>query len=455
MASVETKGRDAMQTTPPGLTSAIGKVSWRLIPFLFILYVFNYLDRINVGFAALSMNRDLALTATTFGLANTIFYIGYVACELPSNLLMARYGARKWLSRIMITWGLASAATMFVVDAKSLFVVRFFVGVLEAGFVPGVLLYMTYWFPDKYRARANGFLMMAQPLAMAVGAVVSGIILDSTHGFLGLQGWRWLFLIEGLPAALLGIIAYWYLTNRPAEANWLTAAEKSSLESTLRPSGQVETSRVKQSSIWTQVFDLKIVLLALTYFSLVNTLNATATWGPTIVRDVMKAYSLTQVGFVAAIAPVCTFLIMPLWVWSSDRKRERIWHLTVALGLAAIGWLLVIGSDQPLGRMLGLCFATMGAFSAMAVFWTLPQGLLSDGARPGGIGLISAVGLLGSAVSPAVIGVLRDLTGNFSAGLFYVAGLLCVAIALAWVVVGLSRRQQRAFDAMPIGETTG
>ena len=438
--------------TTPGPTTAISKVAWRIIPFLFVLYIFNYLDRINVGFAALGMNHDLALTATTFGFANTIFYIGYVACELPSNLLMARYGARKWLSRIMISWGLASAATMFVVDAKSLFVVRFFVGVLEAGFVPGVLLYMTYWFPDKYRARANGFLMMAQPVAMAAGAVISGVILDGTHGILGLQGWRWLFLIEGLPAAVLGIVAFWYLTDRPAQARWLNEADKETIQGMLQLSGQGGTTPAKRAAVWAQVFDVKIVLLAFAYFCLVNTLNATATWGPTIVRDVMKAFSLTQVGLIAAIAPVCTFLIMPVWVWSSDRRRERIWHLTAALALAVVGWLFVIASNEPIGRMLGLCFATMGSFCAMAVFWTLPQKMLSDGARPGGIGLISAVGLLGSAVSPTVIGILRDLTGTFSAGLFYVSGLLCVSATLAWIVVGLTRREQRSFDALPIGE---
>ena len=195
-------------------TAAIRRVWLRLIPFLFVLYIFNYLDRINIGFAALSMNKDLALTATTFGLANSIFYIGYVACEIPSNLLMARYGARVWLARILISWGLASAATMLVVGPNSLYLIRFLVGVLEAGFVPGVLLYLTYWIPNSHRARANGYLMMAQPVAMALGAGVSGLILDNLDGTLGLQGWRWLFLLEGLPAAIFGLIAYAYLTDK-------------------------------------------------------------------------------------------------------------------------------------------------------------------------------------------------------------------------------------------------
>jgi MFS transporter, ACS family, 4-hydroxyphenylacetate permease len=213
--------------------AAIKKIWWRLIPFLFVLYIFNYLDRINIGFAALSMNKDLALTATTFGLANSIFYIGYVACEIPSNLLMVRYGARVWIARILISWGLASAATMLVVGPNSLYLVRFLVGVLEAGFVPGVLLYLTYWIPNSHRARANGYLMMAQPVAMALGGGVSGLILDHLNGTLGLQGWRWLFLLEGLPAVILGVIAYAYLTDKPADAAWLEETEKNTVTSLL------------------------------------------------------------------------------------------------------------------------------------------------------------------------------------------------------------------------------
>jgi len=242
--------------------AAIRKVWWRLIPFLFVLYIFNYLDRINIGFAALSMNKDLVLTATTFGLANSIFYVGYVACEIPSNLLMVRYGARVWIARILISWGLASAATMLVVGPNSLYVIRFLVGVLEAGFVPGVLLYLTYWIPNSHRARANGYLMMAQPAAMALGAGVSGLILDHLNGVLGLQGWRWLFLLEGLPAVFLGMVAYVYLTDKPKNAAWLEETEKNTVTSLLvdDPSS---SSRHAKASVWKQVTEPKILLLAL------------------------------------------------------------------------------------------------------------------------------------------------------------------------------------------------
>jgi ACS family 4-hydroxyphenylacetate permease-like MFS transporter len=418
---------------PSERRAAIRKVWRRLIPFLFVLYIFNYLDRINIGFAALSMNKDLLLTATTFGLANSIFYLGYVACEIPSNLLMVRYGARVWIARILISWGLASAATMLVVGPNSLYLIRFLVGVLEAGFVPGVLLYLTYWIPNSHRARANGYLMMAQPVAMALGGGASGLILDHMNGVLGLQGWRWLFLIEGLPAVVLGVIAYVYLTDKPRDAKWLDAAEQNTLAELLADD-QASSGRKATGSTWKQITDPKILLLALAYFCLVNTINANATWIPTIVREVLKAYSLTYVGLLTAIPAICALILMPLWTRSSDRMQERVWHVVAALAMAAVGWLVVIYFPEPEIRLFGLIFTVSGAFCAMCVFWTLPQSLLSERARPAGIGLISAVGLLGSAVSPAVIGFLRDLTGNFSAGLFYVTGLLAVSILLVLIV---------------------
>ncbi|WP_213772237.1 MFS transporter [Bradyrhizobium sp. dw_78] len=411
----------------------ISKVWRRLIPFLFVLYIINYLDRINIGFAALSMNKDLMFSATVFGLANSIFYFGYVVCEIPSNLLMARFGARVWIARILISWGLASAATMLVVGPYSLYAIRFLVGVLEAGFVPGVLLYLTYWIPNSHRARANGYLMMAQPVAMALGGGISGLILEHFNGAMGLQGWRWMFLCEGLPAVVLGLASYFYLTDRPSDASWLAEGEKAALASLVREERIAGPVRQKPS-ILKQVMEPSILLLAVAYFCLVNTINANATWIPTIVRDVLKTYSLTSVGLVTAIPAVCALILMPIWTRNSDRTQERKGHVITALIMAAVGWLMVIYFSQPELRLAGLIFTVSGAFCAMSVFWTLPQAILSEEARPAGIGLISAVGLLGSAVSPAVIGILRDLTGNFNAGLFYVTALLVVSMVLIWAV---------------------
>ncbi len=424
-------------TMPSDRAKVVSKVGRRLIPFLFVMYVINYLDRINIGFAALSMNKDLALSATAYGFASTIFYIGYVACELPSNLLMVRYGARIWLARILISWGFASAATMLVFNAGSLYVARFLVGVMEAGFVPGVLLYISYWFPASHRARANALLMIAQPVAMALGAGVSGLILGNAHGLFGLQGWRWLFLLEGLPAVPLGIMAYFYLSDRPEHAKWLTRGEAEMLNRMLGEDKPALRSS-HSGSIWKQLADKNIVMLSLAYFCLVNTINVNATWIPTIVRGVLQTRAISYVAMVAAIPAVFAIILLPLWAISSDRKKERSWHVVAALALAALGWQLVIFARQPELRLLGLVFTTSGAFCGMSVFWTLPQTLLSETARPAGIAVISSVGLMGSASSPTVIGFLRDLTGNFAAGLLYSTVLLVLSMVL---VLAVSRRQ--------------
>jgi len=341
----------------------------------------------------------------------------------------------------MITWGLASAATMLVWNTASLAGARFLLGLFEAGFVPGVLLYLTYWFPDTHRARANGVLMMSQPVAMALGATISGVIMDSSQGLLGLAGWRWMFLVEGLPAVILGIVAYFYLTDGPRQSRWLSHDEVETLENVLAEDrGKAPAVVGPRRSIWSQITEPKVLLLALAYFSLVTTLNAQSTWGPTIVRGFMHSYSLTKVGLVAAVAPICTIVLMPLWVWSSDRRAERIWHLTAAIAVAVIGWLLVILALNPISQLIGLCCTTGGAFCAMAVFWTLPQKLLSAEARPAGIGFINASGLFGSAISGPMIGWLHDLTHSFAAGLFYATALLLLSIALSWSVVRMAAR---------------
>jgi ACS family 4-hydroxyphenylacetate permease-like MFS transporter len=303
-----------------------------------------------------------------------------------------------------------------------------------------VLLYLTYWIPRSHRARANGHLMMAQPVAMAIGGGMSGLILDHFNGLAGLQGWRWMFLLEGLPAAILGLVAYFYLTDRPVDATWLGEGEKTAL-GTLLVEGPAAGQDRPKTSILKQTLEPRILLLAVAYFCLVNTLNANGTWIPTIVRDVLKAHSLTSVGFVTAIPALSALILMPIWTRSSDKSQERKWHLIAAMAMAAIGWLMVIYLAQPELRLAGLIFTVSGAFSAMSLFWTLPQAILSEEARPAGIGFISAVGLLGSAVSPAVIGILRDVTGSFNAGLFYVTALLVISMALIWIV---GRRNQAA-----------
>jgi ACS family 4-hydroxyphenylacetate permease-like MFS transporter len=414
----------------PNAETVLRKVSRRLIPFLFLLYVFAYLDRINIGFAALSMNRDLGLTATMFGIANTIFYVGYFLFEIPSNLMLARLGARIWIPRIMITWGIASTATMFASTPASLYVIRFLVGVAEAGFVPGVLLYLTYWFPPSHRGRANAVFMIAMPVTIAFGASISGLILQWGDGLLGVAGWRWLFLVEGLPSLVLGAVAAFYLTSRPADAKWLTEPEKTALEASLAGTEPAPFGK----GAFREILGRDVVLLSIAYFGLTMTLNTNATWTPTIAREALEGSSFSFVGLVVAIPAFVTVLLMPLWSARSDRKGERTWHIVLPMTLAALGWLLVAAAPSPWSRFVGLVWVSIGAFTAMAVFWTVPQAILSAPARPAGIAFISSCGILASATSPLLVGRLRDLTGSFTASILFVAVVLVAAAGLVFLV---------------------
>jgi ACS family 4-hydroxyphenylacetate permease-like MFS transporter len=414
----------------PAADAVTRKVFRRLIPFLFILYVFSYLDRINISFAALSMNKALSLTATMFGAANTIFYVGYVLFEIPSNLMLARFGARIWIPRIMITWGIASTATMLASTPSGLYLIRFLVGVAEAGFLPGVLLYLTYWFPQSHRARANAVFMLAMPVTIVFGASISGLILQWGNGLLGLAGWQWLFLIEGLPSVLLGIVAAFYLTSRPADARWLTEGEKAVLVASL-PS---EEKASVGTGPWKELLSRNVVLLSLSYFGLTMTLNTNATWTPQIAREALASSSLSFIGIVVAIPALVTVLAMPLWSARSDRKKERTLHIVLPMALAALGWLLVAASPEPWSRFVGLIWVSVGAFAAMAVFWTVPPTVLSAAARPAGIAFISSCGILASATSPLLVGWLRDLTQSFTAGILFVATILVAAAGLVFLV---------------------
>ena len=424
-----------MQATAEFLEErAVRKVTLRLLSFLVLLYCFSYLDRINIGFAALSMNKDLMLSATRFGAANTIFYLGYCLCEIPSNLMLARYGARLWIPRILITWGIASVATMFASSATSLYLIRAIVGIAEGGFLPGVLLYLTLWYPEAHRARANALFMLAQPLTIAAGAPLSGLILD-THGWAGLAPWRWVFLVEGLPSAVLGVIAYFYLANKPAEAKWLSDDEKEALTQRLTRERRVAAHH---PSLWRELMSREVLLLAAAYFGLAMTLNTNATWTPQIVREAVAQHSFKSIGLLTALPALVTVLVMPLWSAHSDRRMERAWHTVAPMALAAAGWVLVALFRTADIRMLGLTFCSIGAFTAMGVFWTVPQTILSPAARPAGIAFIGSCGILASVTSPLLIGFLKDLTHSFTSGLLFLSVVLVAASALILTVVRIT-----------------
>lgn len=411
----------------------------RLIWFLLILYVVAYLDRINIGFAALSMNKDLGLTAATFGFANTIFYVGYLVFEIPSNYLMVRYGARRWIARILITWGLASTATFLAKDANSLYVIRFIVGIFEAGFVPGVLLYLTYWFPTSQRGRATSVFMIAQPIAIGFGSVISGLIMSGSGGYAGLSGWQWLFIIEGLPAVVLGIAVLFYLSDRPSSAHWLTGEEARALEAQIDAEAPQSTP---STSSWRDLLTGSFLKVSLAYFCLVTSLNALATWSPLIVREVLGGTSnALHVGMIAAIPGVVAIVVMPIWGMLSDRYGERIWFYVGAIAIAAAGWLLVVMTSAPTTRLLGLVLATAWGFSGMAMLWTVPPLFLSAKSRPLGTAVLSCCGIAGSITSPSIVGFLRDRTGSFDSGVWYIIGALVFSIAMFVMLTNTARHQ--------------
>jgi len=417
------------------------KIFRRLIWFLFILLVVSFMDRINIAFAALTMNKELGLSAAAYGMSVTVFYLGYTLFEIPSNLVLAKVGARLWIARIMITWGIASAATMFAVGIWSLYGIRALVGVAEAGFFPGILLYLTFWFPRSCRARANALFIMGIPVTIAIASIISGFILQM-NGFLGLAGWRWLFLLEGLPAVILGVACLFYLDDGPARAKWLSEEEKREIASRLERDRALEQTAATQRGILSQLGSRNVVLLSAAYFGLVTSLNANSTWVPQIVHSLVHGASFIVVGLLTAFPAILTVAMMPLWGASSDRRDERDWHFRIAMLLAIAGWVLVILFHQAELRYLGLILVSVGSFCALLTFWTFPASntILSAEARPAGIALINCAGIGGgSAIGPLVVGYLKDMTGSFSAGLAYVVAMLIMSVICIAVVATRTR----------------
>ncbi|WP_150667561.1 MFS transporter [Pandoraea anhela] len=423
--------------------AVVHRVSRRLLGFLFVLFLFSFLDRINVGFAALTMSQDLGLTSTMFGMASTVFYLTYVLCGVPSNLLLVRFGARRWIGAMLIAWGLASSATMFAHDATSLYLIRAIVGMTEAGFLPGMLLYMGDWFPSAARARANAWFMIAMPVTSALGAAASGYLLR-LDGLGGLAGWQWLFVLEGLPTVLLGVVTWWYLDDKPADARWLSAAEKQTLGAMIerdraaavaqfantRPNMRTNTAR--RPGMWRAILTPGVAKFALGYFCLVNTLSLASLWIPQIVKSFGTTSNNVTIGLLAAIPSVCTIAGMIWWGRRSDRLQERRWHLLLPMLFSAAGWIVTCFAPEPSLRLAGVAMASTGAYTAMAIFWTVPERSLAPHSRALGLAVINAIGNLGSALSPIVVGVLRDWTHAFTSGLLFAAASLLVGIGVLW-----------------------
>ena len=420
------------------MNSALRKIAWRLIPFMGLLYFVAFLDRVNIGFAALTMNADLGLTRSMYGLASGIFFLGYVLFEVPSNLIMERVGARLWIARIMLSWGLLSAGTAFVSSPTQLYVLRFLLGVAEAGFFPGMILYLTYWFPAAWRARILSAFMIAIPVSSAIGSPVSTAIL-SLQAY-GLQGWQWMFLLEGAPAVLCGFAVLVFLRDGPRKAAWLTSEEKEWLENEL---ARERGGALPSHSVVAALREPRVWFLGLVYFGMLVGMYGYGFWLPQIVKGFGELSNL-QVGFVSAIPYAAAALTMFLWSRHSDRTGERTWHIALpafvgALGLAASAHF----GNSPALALAALSLSAIGVYAALPVFWTLPTSLLAGSAAAAGIALVNSIGNTGGFFGPLLVGYVTDATGGYGAALWTLAAMVTFAGVL---VLSLAPRK-RAFVA--------
>src|SRR5205823_2640693 len=404
----------------------IAKVSARLVPFLITCYFVAYLDRVNVGFAALTMNTDLGLSASAFGFGAGIFFLAYFVFEVPSNLFLERVGARKWIARIMFTWGVVSGATAFITGEKSFFLVRVLLGIAEAGFFPGIIFYLTLWFPAVYRARIIGYFMAAIPLSTVVGAPVSGLLLG-LDGVVGLRGWQWLFVIEAVPALILSVVVFFYLTDRPADATWLEPDERAWLVARQQQE-QTKRETVRRYSVAEALLDPKVLALSLVYFGAVATNYGLSFFLPQIV----KAFGVSnfQAGLVAALPYVVGLVSIVLWGRRSDRKLERRFHLAFPLFVASAGIAISTALNDPTMKMAALSVAGFGIFGCLPVFWTFPAAFLSGAAAAGGIALINSIGNLAGFAGPYAMGRIKDVTGSYTGGLLSLAAAGFTAAAI-------------------------
>ena len=403
--------------------TTMARVTWRLLPFLLLLYIISWLDRVNVGFAKLQMNSDLGMSETVYGFGAGIFFIGYALCEIPSNLLLVRFGARLWIARIMITWGLISAGMMFVQGETSFYVMRFLLGVAEAGFLPGIVYYLSQWFPREQRAKAVSWFMIGIPLSVVFGGPLSGWLLGF-DGHLGLHGWQWMYLVEGLPATLLGFVVLGLLTEKPAEARWLDAgAARLAQRSASTPSTPKPRTRhriglgesLRHPTVW---------LLALIMFCCQTGSYGLTLWVPTIVKG-LSGFTNLETGFFSAVPYIAAALGMILIGRSSDRSGERILHLAIpTVDRRARIHRHRACLSSPVPAMIALSVAAVGDYGTRGPFWALPGKFLAGSSAAAAIALINSMGAVGGFVGPYAVGYLKDSTGSFRSPLFLLAGIL-------------------------------
>src|ERR1700678_4417029 len=406
------------------------RINRHLLPFLFLLYIIAFLDRINISFAGLDMTRELGFSDSVFGLGSGIFFAGYVLLEIPGTLLVELWSARKWIARIMISWGLVGSLTGLIHTAHQFYWARFILGVAEAGFFPGVVVYLTHWYREQDRARAMAMFMSAIPIAQVIGAPISGALLQ-IH-WLGFAGWRWLLLLEGVPAVIGGFVALYYLTDRPRDAGWLADDERAWITGELEREARSKPS--SNTSVWRVFQDRNVILLTSVYFLGACAQYGFSFWLPKMIQK-LSGFSSFQVAMIAALPFLASWPVMLLLSWSSDRTGERRWHtaaayLVLAAGLAGGIW---SGKSVPLGILM-FSLAGIGITARLPAFWALPASLLGGSMAAASVGLINCIGNLGGFVGPYLLGVLSTATGGYSTGIWYLAGASVLAALLILLV---------------------
>jgi len=417
------------QLAPEQQRKTILKVSWRLLPLIVLCYLVNYIDRTNVSFAALTMNKDLGLTAYLYGLGAGIFFLSYAVFEVPSNMILQKTGARLWIARIMITWGIISGLMATATGPASFLVLRFLLGMAEAGFFPGMIFYLTHWFPSAVRARAIATLYIAVPASNAVASIISGAILATMDGTLGLKGWQWVFIIEAIPAVVLAFVVLWLMTDRPALATWLKPEERDWLEGTL----EAERKHIESSGRLTMLqalIDPRVLMLSAIYFTGVTASYGLVFFMPQIVKGLGMSTMMT--GFATAIPYTIGTIGLIAWGYSSDRHKERRWHLIVSTGLSAVGYVLAALYRDSYFAIAAMAVAAVGIYGSRPSFWPMPSIFLTGAAAAVGMALINSIGNLGGYIGPQIVGWIKDTTKSFEWALYFMAGCAALSTALAY-----------------------
>ena len=414
------------------------KLMLRIIPFVMLLYFVSFLDRVNVGFAALTMNKAIGLSPTAFGFGGGLFFIGYFLFEVPSNLILHKVGARRWIARVMVSWGIVSLASAFVVGPNSFYALRFLLGVAEAGFFPGIILYLSLWFPPRQRAVAAAWFMAAAPISTGIGSPISGAImkLPSIAGF---ADWQMLYILEALPAVVLGFFVLKYLTDTPSKAQWLAPEERDWLIAKLKTEADARQSHAGHTAgAMRALRDPRVLALALIYFGTSAGLYTLGLWAPLIIKQ--YGFGSFETGLLAGIPSIAAVVAMILWARHSDRTEERTWHVVIPCALACLGFVFAGNASTALMIVLALVIVNVGISAAKAPLWAMPSMFLSGAGAAAGIAMINSIGNLGGFVGPFAIGWLKNVTGGYSAGLYVVGATLALS---AVVTLMLSRQSKQ------------